>query len=273
MRRNKLVDLISPLWTRKKQLQRKPVVYQMGKVASTSTSKAIKSAGLPCYHIHTLDRQRIIDHAKYHLDSDRSPPKHLLTAMSKRNSLFLKTHECVYITLVRDPVARNLSAFFQNLDRITEKERAETDPRKMLETFLRAYEHSEPIEWFDREFKDQLGFDIFSSPFNIEKKYAYLDDFNTIIFRTDCPDKVKSRVLSEVLKRDVVVGQENVSAKKAYSQIYKAMQNISFPSEYLESMYSTKFSRHFWSPAELNDFRRFWSEPKDPKITESSVEW
>lgn len=236
-----------------------PVVYTMGKVASSSASTAIQMAGLPCHDIHTLNREKILETAKQWLERGEFPPPHICLSMTHRDQLFVKRTKCLYISLVRDPIARNLSAFFQNLHLMADEIRTEKDPKKMFEYFSNGYGHSLPLTWFDREFKAELGIDIFAQPFNQENKFVFKKAAKTILFRVDCPDDVKSRVLSKALGSDIKVGRVNDGANKDYNTIYNEMKNlVTFPAEFLNFMYDSKFVQYFWTPDEIEKMKTNW---------------
>ncbi|RKX25560.1 MAG: hypothetical protein DRP47_09605, partial [Candidatus Zixiibacteriota bacterium] len=56
-----------------------------------------------------------------------------------------------------------------------------------------------------------------------------------------------------------VVGQ-NVGSQKDYADIYRMFKDtICFPESLLDTMYSSKFVQHFYSEAEINQFRAKWS--------------
>lgn len=57
------------------------VTYTMGKVGSQSIDIAAEKAGLPSYHIHTLDRGQIKWQVKWAFERDKLPPGHIATSM------------------------------------------------------------------------------------------------------------------------------------------------------------------------------------------------
>ncbi|SMY09213.1 putative capsular polysaccharide synthesis family protein [Flavimaricola marinus] len=241
-----------------------PVVYTMGKVASSSTSTAILKAGLPCHDIHTLEPDSLRETAQSWLARNEFPPPHICVSMAHRDRLLIKRQRCLYITLVRDPLARNLSAFFQNLDQQNVEIREEQDVMRMFENFQKTYAHSTPLSWFDREFKGQLGIDVFSRPFDIERRAIHLKSANTIIFRVDCPDFQKSQILSRILGRKIDIQRANDSENKEYNDLYKRVKQVSvFNHDFVYKMYASKFARHFWTDAERNEMARRWMTPQE----------
>mgnify|MGYP002266547777 CR=1 FL=1 len=216
---------------------------------------------MPCHDIHSLEPEYLRRTAQECLARGVFPPRHICVSMAHRNRLFLKREKCLYISLLRDPIARNMSAFFQNLHLLPDEIRTEGDPQKLFEKFKQAYKHSLPVTWFDREFGEQLGINVFDHPFDPGKRYIHIQSENVILFRVDCPDEIKGRVLSRVLGREIRVQRQNDSANKGYATLYnKVKEKARFTPDFVDDIYSTKFSNHFWSREELNEMSSKWKE-------------
>lgn len=198
----------------------------MGKVGSSSIAAACTEAGLKVHHIHSL-----------------SAP---LPAQS------------VVVTAVREPIARNLSAFFQNIDVFCP---GVDDPQSVLNTFVTKYPHRTPEAWFDWEFRDRLGVDIYRHPFDVKRRYAAISDPRAIVLRVDCDDDEKSAVLSQAFGTEVTVRRENVGAvKKSSGALYRDVLDIArFDSAFLDAVYGSKYVKHFWSAGEIAGFKRRWA--------------
>ncbi len=234
---------------------RVPVVYTMGKVASSSVAGAIVRAGLRCHDIHTLNTQLLLKQARDRLDRGQYPPNHVCVTMAWQNEI-RNARRCIYVSMVRDPIARNLSAYFQKLhvggDSLNAAEAS-------VAAFRATYPHLLPIHWFDKEFKRFLGIDIYDIPFDKARRFAVTERF--LLMRTDLDDAEKSRLLSAALGAKIDVERENDSARKPYSSIYQSvLESTKFPAAFVEAMYSTKFARHFWTDEELAEFRERWTE-------------
>lgn len=237
-----------------------PVVYTMGKVASSSISSAIQAAGMPCHDIHTLNPVVLRRTTRDWLERESFPPPHICVSMAFRDRLLVKRQRCLYISLVRDPLARNLSAYFQNLHLADAEIRDETRARELFTHFLATYPHDHPLTWFDREYGDQLGIDVYETPFDPATGFLHVPRHNLVLFRVDCPDAIKSRVLSRLLHRRIEVGRENDGGAKSYRERYDAVKSLAvFPASFTERVYGSQFARHFWTEAELTAFRARWT--------------
>lgn len=93
------------------------LIYQMGKVGSSSVTEALDALpDVETVHIHYLQPERI--HAIQESQTARglrSPFSHLDRARLILEFFLPLQPRLDVISLVRDPVARNVSAFFQNL--------------------------------------------------------------------------------------------------------------------------------------------------------------
>lgn len=239
-----------------------PVVYTMGKVASTAVSQAISAAGLPCHDVHTLDRMQLARRAFGAVVRGRIPQRHLRAALWSHRKLTNQRHRYLYITLVRDPIARNLSAYFENRHLLSAATQGVPDPHQVLTHFCATYAHTQPLTWFDREFKAQLGIDIYAQVLFREKYYNYDARTNTVIFRTDCTDATKSKVLSQLLQRKITVGRSNLGTQSDYSALYAQVQAVAtFDPVFVQQVYNSRFARQFWTASERAAFVTRWSRP------------
>lgn len=235
---------------------RVPVVYTMGKVASSSVAEAIVRAGLRCHDIHTLDPQHLLKMARDRLARGEYPPYHVCVTMAWESEI-RDPSQCVYISLVRDPIARNISAYFQNFP--ISADRAEAPPEGVIAAFRAAYPHAIPARWFDRSFRRFLGIDIYRILFDKARRSAVTEQ--VVLMRTDLDDAEKSRLLSAALGREIDVARKNVGEQKHYSGVYQSVLEIAkFPAAFVDAMYSTKFARHFWTDEELAEFKDRWTE-------------
>ncbi len=232
---------------------RAAVVYTMGKVGSDAMARALEKTNIATFHLHTLARRQVIGRVAKFTENGRLPPAHLTASL-----LFLrrKPLDPVFISSVRDPVARNLSAFFQNRDALEFDETAEVD--EVCARFIDQYPHDLPLDWFDREFGKHAGVDVYSKAFDHKRLFVRGDDW--IVFRADCPDALKSRELTALVGVKVAVKRGNETGDKAEGALYrKTRDNLKLPAELLDRMYDSRFARHFWTDEERAAMRARWS--------------
>lgn len=237
-----------------------PVVFSMGKVASTALNAAFSNAGLPSHHIHNLDTATLLNLAMPDMEAGRLPLKHISQSMAYKSEYREHPERFLFISLVRDPVARNISAFFQNLYISEEKAGVETDVEALFERFQSTYAHSLPLFWFDQQFYKHLGINIYDHAFDKENKCQYLPKKNTLLLRVDCPRADKEKLLTEIFKLPIHIPDANVGERKNYSDRYKAFKaHARFDDGFLGQIYDSPFCRHFWTDQERDEMRAKWA--------------
>ena len=131
------------------------VVYQMGKVGSSSVTESLKLAGVNhVFHVHRMNPDNIQRVRKEYLDNNQRPLDEKVGERLCR-SIVERRRKAKFITLVREPISRNISAFFQNFMRFTGAEYDDADYtiEELVEIFIRDYKHSVPSTWFDVDMK------------------------------------------------------------------------------------------------------------------------
>ena len=159
------------------------LVYQMGKVGY-STIHASLSAIMTnnhVYSIHYLSSSSIQSVERYYLKKSKPVPSHIKNSKQIRQFIdkYLGQIRFKIITLVRDPVARNISSTFQNIElglphiKYTKKEQAVNDIENLLMNSFQTFDEDtdQVCTWFGKEIEDVFHFDIYSVPFDINRGY------------------------------------------------------------------------------------------------------
>lgn len=240
------------------------VVYQMGKVGSTSVKEALISCGLgdiyPIHRLHPVNIERV---RQDHLKRNSEPPDERMGMLLYEN-VVNKRKRCKFITLVREPIARNISAFFQNFKFFTGMNFSDQvfSVDELTNIFLNNYPHSVPLAWFDEEMKRALNIDVYEHEFPKGKGYLYLnkDPFELLIIKCEIPDLIKERVISDFLSIDnFSLNRTNVAQDKNYSEIYQRFKNrINLPTSYIEMMCDSKYMKQFYEYSEIESIRSKW---------------
>lgn len=249
----------------------KPVlVYQMGKVGSRSVVDSLETAtNRPLHHIHFLSEELIHKVTLRHREQGLDLPPHIEASRTVRETILNPGRPCDVITLVREPIARNISAFFQNL--ATHDLTLESSVDDMIRVFKEDYPHGQPLSWFGYEVQPQLGIDVYAQPFDPAKGWAVFErgPIRLLLLRCETPDEAKSEAIAEFLGLGgFEITRANESAVKAYRDVYKSFRDqITFEPSYLEKMYESRYMRHFYSPSEIEAFRERWSCQREPAPT------
>jgi len=254
------------------------VVYQMGKVGSSTVVASLQSLDLkrPIYHVHTLIFERIRDRRqKYERMFRSGAPMELRRAshlfasqyLSKRVKRGAFKQRWKVISLVRDPIAMNVSGFFQIIDYYIPRffsrfEAGQIRIEDTIEIFLKDYDHDKPLVWFDIELKSTFGIDVFASPFLASKGYAIYRGANVdaLVLKLESINASAEPAVKEFLGiENFRLVQANVAEDKSYFAAYKSFKDmLTLPQAYLDKMYDSKLARHFYTEEELARFRGKW---------------
>ncbi len=256
------------------------IVYQVGKVGSRtillSLQKAYKSLHLdvPVHHVHVLEN---LDEMERNLRKNFANPVDNLAYIKKSKELRQKIDSDLnkrwkIISLVREPVARNIGSFFQNLTEYIPdwKERYQNGKLSLddlQDYFLKDQSiHIAADWWFDKQLKPLFGIDVFESDFPIEvgyKIYKSPPRASLLLMRLEDLNECAEHAMFEFLGlEDFELHNSNVGDEKDYAELYQAFKEKPLPAEYLEKMYSTRSARHFYSADELRKFAARWRGEK-----------
>ena len=140
------------------------IAYTMGKVGSITIEKAISQKVFynKVFHVHFLSQPGL----KAHKEFNKTDSGYKLAARFEAEWKNNKHKRLKVITLVREPVSRDISDLFENYYRyIPEQKETGIILDKMLDQFKK-FDHPYALEWFDKELKTYLGVDIYAYDFN-----------------------------------------------------------------------------------------------------------
>lgn len=249
----------------------------MGKVGSTSVVRTLERAGLgvPVHHahlLHELDEVEASIRARY-ASADQTLRQ---IERGRRTRALFDADPTVpwsVVTLVRDPVARNVSAFFQRLHEIDpEVARAPdlTPTPDLLERLVRSFheryhEHRAPLQWIDHQLAPVLGVDVFEHPFDRARGWNLVDarPHRLLLCTTEVLDTERPRALAALLGGPPLrMLRGNEASTKRSGDLYRRFRAVFRPGEdYLDEMYGSRTARHFYDEATLERFRASWSGP------------
>ena len=249
------------------------LIYQMGKVGSISVYKSLeKKAILPLFHFHDLfknDDSRSFCHFK-----DYGTLELKQTILDKYkvkkgaflyNKIIVPKKQVKIISLTREPIGRNIAAFFQNFERMTGKkyELSNFSCQDLMDKFIKFYPHSVPLEWFDNQFKSLLGIDVYEYPFPKEEGYLRIikDNVDLLIIKLETSDSVKEKAIKEFLGlKEFKLVRANVGEEKNYQDMYKEFkQNIKLPQSLVDEMCGSKYFNHFYTDVEISKVYSRWT--------------
>jgi hypothetical protein len=277
------------------------LVYQMGKVGSSSIRNTLLLLGLhPVLHLHTFSPLREKSAADVRVEAELAPTvareiehaQSVFTEMGRWARLRLVVHEHTnerrlahrllrpgaplrIISSVREPIAANVSMFFQLLPWYTHgryrPDGISTD--ELIRMFFERYSCGRPLIWFDEEMKYNTGIDVFRHPFAKERgSLAFREgDTDVLVLKTETEDAQKEEALSRFLGMGRIrLAKSNVAADKAYAEQYAEFkQRIRFPEAFFRTMYESKYARHFYDADELQCYGEQWHRSEEPATREA----
>ena len=274
-----MTNLINKLFAKPKPIPHWDpiIVYQMGKVGSASVQRSLiatfRSMGVdvPVHHIHNLHNLEAMEKSIM-----RGPIPREDTLMGIRLGLALKrqmdenpNQQWNLISLVRDPVARNISEFFHGFQEIIPDygllyQRGQLSIEEVRKAFFSKFDQPvTPYDWFDKQMKTVFDIDVYAQPFPTHKGYEiYKDQKQTplLLIRLEDLDRVAGKAMKDFLAiENFSIIKSNVGAEKQYATLYSDFKTAPLPTAFLEKKYSTKYAKHFYTDDEIKKFYRKWA--------------
>ncbi len=251
------------------------IIHQMGKVGSKTVKLSLEKAYEnirfipPVLHSHVLTNLDDIELAITREFGDNGRDREVIRDARQLNSVIFNNPHFRWsvISLVRDPVARNVGTFFDNLPMILPDWKqyynsSEFNIRELQDIFLETGPiHSNVIGWFDHQLKPVFDVDVFATPFPQSTGYHiyHSSRADLLLLRLEDLDRVAPQAMDEFLGlKDFKIYNANVAEDKDYAAIYRDFKQAGLPAEYVDRIYGSKIATHFYSQAELKAFREKW---------------
>lgn len=258
------------------------IVFQMGKVGSTTITEML-AANCPEYElfqVHVLSpqwlqtvesqyRQASRDHGRNSVDRHVLASRYLAPLVQRPAP---GGRPWKVISVVRDPVARNISAFFEafpvyfSSDAAGDPRMTKAGTQTLVTKFMDEFgerRHRVPLDWFENHLEPVFGLDIYQQPFDKAAGYQiYRSNFcDLLLLRTEDMDDTLGAGIEALLGLSLPrIESHNVSTDKHYGNAFDSFgAALELPDSYLDQMYGSKYAEHFYTPDELARFRRRWS--------------
>lgn len=223
-------------------------VYQMGKVGSGSITRIIHDSGEKPLHGHW------IAHAW--------PKGEFQTPKPKIVKEFDQLHPMKVVTPIREPVARNISAFFQNMGKYC-KDSRNVPVEKLQAILLEEYNIHYPDQWFELELMKVFKLDPFKEKFDYQKGYKTYQagKHKFLILRLEDADRVVPGALKKFLGINgvkMIRRHIRVERTQYVGQQYKEFLRLPFPEEFLDRCYNLKYAQHFYTEEERYLYKLKW---------------
>lgn len=223
------------------------IVFQMGKVGSTAVVEGLKAhAPNDVFHIHRMNPDRRAPRGRGELRDK----EYLGSALF--HHVFVQKRKALVVMIVRDPIARNLSAYFHH---------DATEPT--VEGFVNGYNHGVPEKWFDYQMLPATGIDVFNYPFDHERGWMVIEhpQWPVLVLRAETPDDTRAAALAEFTGFPITtLPAKNTAADRGYSDAYTDFKrHLELPEAFVDRLLSMRYVRHFYSDVERDEFRDRWT--------------
>jgi hypothetical protein len=232
------------------------LVYQPGKVASTSIAKSLSDIGILNCHVHVLNR-----HNFYETVRDDMAAHYDECVKSIKNSGTVKI-----ITLVREPVARLVALFLEMQGRtgigyIVPHGISFMGAIQILLSTMQQPALNQ-FEWFDGELKAVFGVDIYRYPFDREKGYQVIRQGNVevLAMKYEKLNELEGVIGEFVGAPHFRLASENVGNDKPTKSLYKNIQKeLKLPRGFFEKFYEgNPLMDHVYTAEEKSTFWKKW---------------
>jgi hypothetical protein len=197
------------------------LAYTMGKVGSTTVMRAVQSAG------HVVGRGYPGNiHDIYELD--------------------LNFYDA-FVTMVRDPMARNISQYFETT----------YSGFLQLEDFTANFQHGY-LTWFEDWLQPILGVDVYAETFPKAKGWKVYG--NVLVIKTEKLDSALAEGLEALGASGPFTVDHRAYGREKFGDDYaRFIKAAKFDSELLDELYDSKMVKHFYLASEIKKFRNRWA--------------
>lgn len=252
-------------------MAKKVLIFQMGKVGSTSFLQLLRNNGYDERKINTAQLASVVESRNDEVFHTHNYPLALRLSRAIQHSPV--HHELIVITGVRDILKRNISALFQNIDNpahpfwyLANRERFASLP---ISTIIEHFNTVHPVilntlvlPWpkfllsavdaegyrFRPEVYQERGWDVFES---LRTK--------TVCYRFEDLHRCSVDVLKAAGLPCSELPRVNVSADKWYVEVYAEFLRTYRPEQYtLDTVYDSDCAHCFYTLDELNVQRQNW---------------
>lgn len=256
------------------------LVHQMGRVGSMTLVNTLRTMDLPwpIYHTHYLNPSNLA----YNIERRKKVQwyvwqRHLRVAglLSDAIAQKRKQRDWYIVSTVREPVGRNLSNFILDIERFhihdffRRYEQGQISIEETLQVFFREFNHDAHTDWIRDELNANFDLDIYSEPFDPSQGYQILHHGNVhvLILQIERFNDVFRKALEDFFGRPAPqaprhthISSEDARAGSAYRAM---LERIRLPQSYIDRLYDSQYMRHFYTPDQIEDFRRKWQKQDD----------
>ena len=255
------------------------LVYQMGKVGSSTVARTLRACPdlkRPVLSVHFMVPREIEAAKQYRRRvGGAAGVGNVLTLGAVVGNRIAAVGDRVcfpVVSLVRDPIAREISSVFQSSSLLGEALRVgdRIDVDRASAFLTERFSAPDPCgyaeQWFDRELAVTFGIDVFDQPFDRDRGYTILRSrrANVLLLRTEDLDRTLPAAAAELLglAEEPALLHDNVRVHTPDGETYtRVRKSFRLPRSVVERIYSGRLARHFYGKDMIEAFIRRWSDP------------
>ncbi len=222
------------------------LIYQPGKVASSSIYQSIQNYNRYVLHTHVLTG----------IGSDKDDLYNLVNLKSGK-----------IISLVRDPIERQISAMWQNVVNIN-RYSDEVDFSEIENFYFYDGFENEEFEWFNEQIKEVFHIDVYDYPFDSQKGYTIIEagKIQILLMKMEKVNELVNVIGNFLGIEQFQLQTSNVSGQKAYRFALKAYKEnfVLSPSRLHDIYEKNTYVQHFYSKQERENLYKKWA--KTPEV-------
>ena len=272
------------------------LIYTIGKTGSQTIEQTLLRAGLPgsVRRTHFLSRRSIRENAMPAGSAAATPAQaneHTQAAHARSIRRLLIRQRAFrrkvpglspirVICGVREPIGQLLSRLFQNplrylgspdgftphqVSAFLEKlvlEAAKGLSREEATAWQSGWAHSLYFTtWFDDELRTVLGLDVFASPFAWARGCQVYEtpEARVLVYRQEDLSRLSAVLAEFVGAKHLALVNTNLRGETDMRGLYEqCRRECRFSEALLDTLYDSRYGRHFYSPQELAGFRAHW---------------
>lgn len=238
-----------------RQAERPVLIHTMGKVGSMALAGAVERAEIPgveVFHTH-----RLIDHTDAGVIAERSglaPRRTWYVSSALERCIAEDDGPVVVLTVVRDPLERNISGFFQTIERYLPDGRpinpsAPPSAAELVDLFVDRFPHQAITTWLDREIAAHFGVDPYATPFDADAGFDIHRAGNTVVglARHDrFPDAAEGMLRAALEADGIELIRRNTTADKHIGDLVDEFKRLLvLPEALVDELYRSRYATHF----------------------------
>lgn len=242
------------------------LIYSMGKVGTTTVYSLLKAQHpeYPIIQVHFMSDHWVKDilpklDAGFHANISIAEEAYELIATHPN-------HRLKIITMVREPMLREVSDIFQNFREIFNVSTVSDLSFSQLRDYLDNCEHKFCLNWFENEFRSYVDFDVYNHYFDKIRGYSICrtSKADILIIRTESMNDSLVVGMHKFCGLKIKLnGSSNTTEQKEGKELYfKLVKEYTPTLEKLKLLYNSRLVRHFYTEAEIDGFIKRWSHGK-----------